>query len=157
MDRLCALRWWPRGRRRQSRCPIEPLRFEEVARNGNHRPAPADLSADKSLLTVFGPIGNVAARTGRGLNLTSRLEPYVPHHLGGFILFSLAAFAGAVFLAVRSGEPAAMIGAAGLLQIGCGRGQCGVVVALSPVAGGGRCAKMTTTRIRQRSSAGSPG
>ena len=67
---------------------------------------------------MFGPIGNVAARTGRGLKLHQKLEPYVPHHFGGFLLFSLAAFGGAVFLALRSGEPAAMIGAAGLLQIG---------------------------------------
>ena len=72
----------------------------------------------KSLLTIFGPFGNVAARTGRGLNWHQKLEPYVPHHLGGFILFSAARIGGAAFLALRSGEPAAMVGAAGLLQIG---------------------------------------
>ena len=42
----------------------------------------------------------------------------MPHHLGGFILFAPSPSAGAAFLALRSGEPAAMIGAAGLLQIG---------------------------------------
>ena len=72
----------------------------------------------KSLLAPFGPIGNVAARTGRGFKLHQKLEPYIPHHLGGFILFSLATFGGAIFLALRSGEPAAMVGAAGLAQIG---------------------------------------
>ena len=72
----------------------------------------------KSLLAVFGPLGNIAARTGRGLKWHQKVDPYVPHHLGGFILFSAVAWAGAVFLALRSGEPAAMLGAAGLLQVG---------------------------------------
>ena len=43
----------------------------------------------------------------------------MPHHLGGFTLFSLVSMAGAAVLALRSGEPAAMVGAAGLFQIGC--------------------------------------
>ena len=57
-------------------------------------------------------------RPAGAAELHQKLERYVPHHLGGFIAFSLAAFAGAAFLALRSGEPAAMIGAAGLCQIG---------------------------------------
>jgi hypothetical protein len=105
---------------RPARSPTdEPLRFGEVARYTailGRRMLTYRLS--KSVLTIFGPIGNVAARTGRGLKLYQKIEPYVPHHLGGFITFSLAAFAGAAFLALRSGEPAAMIGAAGLCQIG---------------------------------------
>jgi hypothetical protein len=113
------LRLWPRGPR-QPRFPTDdPLKFKEVARFTaimGRRLLTYRLS--KSLLTVFGPVGNVAARTGRGLKLHQKLEPYVPHHLGGFILFSAIAFAGAAFLALRSGEPAAMIGAAGLCQIG---------------------------------------
>lgn len=113
------LRLWPRGPR-QPRFPTsEPLKFAEIARYtaalGRRLLA---YRLTKSLLTIFGPIGNVAARTGRGLNLHQRLERYVPHHLGGFITFSIAAFGGAAFLALRSGEPAAMIGAAGLCQIG---------------------------------------
>jgi hypothetical protein len=114
-----ALRLWPRAPR-PSRAPTdEPLSFAEIARSTavlGRRLLTYRLS--KSLLAVFGPVGNVAARTGRGLKLHQKLEPYVPHHLGGFILFSAAAFAGAAFLALRSGEPAAMIGAAGLCQIG---------------------------------------
>ena len=72
----------------------------------------------KTLLTVFGPFGNIAARTGRGLNWHKKVEPYVPHHLGGFLLFSTGTLGTAVFLVLRSAEPAAMVGAAGLLQIG---------------------------------------
>ena len=98
----------------------EPLHFPEIGRYTailGRRLLTYRLG--KSLLAVFGPLGNVAARTGRGLNLHQKAERYVPHHFGGFLLFTLAAFAAAALLAVRSGEPAAMIGAAGLLQVGC--------------------------------------
>ena len=37
--------------------------------------------------------------------------------LSGFILLGLGMAGGAVFLALRSGEPAAMVGAAGLMQV----------------------------------------
>lgn len=113
------LRLWPREPREPRSPTDDPLKFQEVARYTailGRRLLTYRLS--KSLLTIFGPIGNVAARTGRGLKLHQKLDPYVPHHLGGFILFCALAFAGAVFLALRSGEPAAMIGAAGLCQIG---------------------------------------
>jgi hypothetical protein len=113
------LRWWPRSPFPTKVKLTEPLRFEEVARYSailGKRLLTYRLT--KSLLTVFGPFGAAAARTGRGLNWHKKIEPYVPHHLGGFVLFSGTALISAVFLAVRSGEPAAMVGAAGLLQIG---------------------------------------
>ena len=66
----------------------------------------------------MGPLGSAAARTGRGLNWHKRVEPYVPHHFGGFVFFSLATIGAGVFLALRSGGPAAMVGAGGLFQIG---------------------------------------
>jgi hypothetical protein len=37
--------------------------------------------------------------------------------LSGFIFFALGSGGVAIFLALRSGEPAAMIGAAGLMQL----------------------------------------
>jgi hypothetical protein len=116
---FAALRWWPREAR-PSRYPTEkPLLFAEVARTTavmGRRLLTYRLT--KSLLAPFGPIGNIAARTGRGLKLHQKLEPYIPHHFVGFLLFSLVTFGSAVFLALRSGEPAAMVGAAGLAQIG---------------------------------------
>ena len=113
------IRWWPRTPRLPRTQLAEPLSFGEVARNSaiiGRRMLTYRLS--KSLLTVFGPFGNIAARTGRGLNLYARLEPYIPHHRGGFILATVGLYGTAAFLALRSGEPAAMIGAAGLAQIG---------------------------------------
>lgn len=115
-----AMRWWPRAPSPLKPDLDQPMRFAEVAKYTailGRRLITYRLT--KSLLAVFGPLGNVAARTGRGLNLHRKAEPYVPHHLGGFILLSAGAFAVAVFLAVSSGEPAAMVGAAGLMQIGC--------------------------------------
>lgn len=113
-----ALRWWPREPKIPKRMIDEPLKFAEVARYSvifGRRLLTYRLT--KSLLAVFGPFGNAAARTGRGLNWHSRLEPYVPHHLGGFIAFTLGSLGTAAFLAIHSGEPAAMVVAAGLFQV----------------------------------------
>ena len=113
------LRWWPREPRIPKVTIDEPLSFAEVARYTvilGRRLLTYRLT--KAALGVFGPIGNAAARTSRGLNWHARIEPYVPHHLGGFISFSLLALGAAAYLALRSGEPAAMILVAGLLQVG---------------------------------------
>lgn len=113
------LRWWPRTPREPAEHLSAPLGFGEVAMASavvGRRLLTYRLS--KILLTLLGPVGNFAARTGRGLNWHRKIEPYIPHHLGGFLLFSAAALAGAAFLAVRSGEPAAMILSAGLCQVG---------------------------------------
>jgi hypothetical protein len=112
------VRWGPGGPGQPQSPTNKPLHFAEVARTTailGRRMLTYRLT--RSLLAPFGPIGNIAARTGRGLKWHQKLEPYIPHHFGGFLLFSMATFGGAVFLALRSGEPAAMIGAAGLAQI----------------------------------------
>lgn len=114
-----ALRWWPREPQPPKYEVNEPLKFEEVARYSailGRRLLTYRLA--KSILTVFGPFGNAAARTGRGLNLYQKIEPYLPHHLGGFVAFSFLMLGAAVTVAIRSGEPAAMILAAGLLHLG---------------------------------------
>lgn len=112
------IRYWPREPRVPERPLSDELAFAEIARNtaitGRRL---LTYRITKVALTVFGPIGNFAARTGRGLNWHNRIEPFLPHRLSGFILFSTVATAGALFLALRSGEPAAMVGAAGLMQL----------------------------------------
>ena len=112
------IRWWPKAAHVPARPLDAPLGFAEVARNTAVR-GRRNLTyrISKVALTMFGPVGNVAARTGRGLRWDAKVEPYLPHSLPGFILFALAAAGGATFLAVRVGEPAAMVGAAGLLQL----------------------------------------
>lgn len=113
------LRWWPRTPVPPRVRRDDPLRLEEVAGNSaiyGRRMLTYRLS--KAVLTVLGPFGNAAARTGRGLNWHKKIEPYLPHHIGGFILFSAATWGGAAALALKSGEPAALIVAAGLVQVG---------------------------------------
>lgn len=114
---LIAVRMWPKPPRRRD--PVEqPLTFREVARStavSGRRMLTYRLT--KNILTVFGPFGNFAARTGRGMGWHNRIEPFLPHKLAGFVLFALGTAAAAVVLALRSGEPVAMIGAAGLLQL----------------------------------------
>lgn len=96
----------------------EPLTFGEVAKTtvvNSRRMLTYRLT--KNLLAVLGPFGNFAARTGRGLNMHSRLEPYMPHKRGGFAIFALLTAGIAVALAVHSGKPLAMIAGAGAMQL----------------------------------------
>ena len=112
------IRCWPRNPRPPLRPLGEKLTVAEIARNtaiGGRRMLTYRLT--KVALTVFGPVGNIAARTGRGLNWHNRVEPYLPHRLGGFVLFALASAALSALLAVRVGKPLALVGAAGLLQL----------------------------------------
>lgn len=112
------IRFWPRSPRAPLRPRDDPLRFAEIARvtalSGRRL---LTYRMTKVALTVFGPFGNFAARTGRGMGWHNRIEPFLPHRLSGFILFSLATAGGALFLVLRSGAPAAMVGAAGLMQL----------------------------------------
>ncbi|MGI8932403.1 MAG: hypothetical protein ACR2FK_08510 [Sphingomicrobium sp.] len=114
------IRFWPKAPHVPQRPVTDPLDWPEIAR--------ASVISARRLITyrmtkvalaVFGPLGNFAARTGRGLNWHSRIEPHLPHRLPGFILFAMVTAGGAAFLAIWSGEPAAMIGAAGLMQLAC--------------------------------------
>lgn len=112
------IRYWPKEAHVPARPITERLGFSEVGRNtaiSGRRLLTYRIT--KIALTVFGPLGNFAARTGRGLNWHNKIEPYLPHRLSGFILMSLITSSAAVFIALRSGEPLAMVGAAGLMQL----------------------------------------
>ena len=112
------IRYWPKAAHVPTRPILDPLAFAEIGRNtavSGRRLLTYRIT--KIALTIFGPVGNFAARTGRGLNWHSRIEPYLPHRLSGFVLLALVTAGGALVLALRSGEPAAMVGAAGLMQL----------------------------------------
>jgi hypothetical protein len=112
------IRYWPKDPHVPQHPTAEPLAFAEVARStavSGRRLLTYRLT--KVALTVFGPAGNFAARTGRGLNWHGKMEPYLPHRLSGFILIIAIAAGIATLLVVRSGEPLAMVAAAGLMQI----------------------------------------
>ena len=114
------IRFWPKVPHVPKRPVTEPLDWPEIAR--------ASVISARRMITyrltkvalgLFGPVGNFAARTGRGLNWHNRIEPFLPHRLWGFVLFGLGAGGAAVILAVRSGEPVAMIAAAAMMQLAC--------------------------------------
>ena len=112
------IRYWPKAAHVPERPILDPLGLAEIGRNtavSGRRLLTYRIT--KIALTIFGPAGNFAARTGRGLNWHGTIEPYMPHRLSGFVLIAVATAGGAVFLALRSGEPAAMVGAAGLMQL----------------------------------------
>jgi hypothetical protein len=96
----------------------EKLRFPEVAKTtvvSSRRLLTYRLT--KNILTVFGPFGNFAARTGRGLNVHSKLERYMPHKKSGFVGFALLTGIASVLVAFYSSKPLALIGSAGLAQL----------------------------------------
>jgi hypothetical protein len=110
---------WIGPRNTAGAAPIEePLTLAEVAKHSvvtSRRLLTYRLT--KNILTVLGPFGNFAARTGRGFNLHNRLERHVPHKRGGFVAFALLTAVIAALLIWKSGEPLAMIGAAGAVQL----------------------------------------
>ncbi|MDQ3080103.1 MAG: hypothetical protein M3R03_08925 [Pseudomonadota bacterium] len=112
------IRYWPKAAHIPQRPTAEPLAFAEVGRDtavSGRRLLTYRIS--KIVLTVFGPAGNFAARTGRGLNWHGKMEPYLPHRLSGFVVIISITGAAATLLVLRSGEPVAMIAAAAMLQI----------------------------------------
>lgn len=112
------VRYWPKAAHVPLNPRTEPLAFDEIGRNtavSGRRLLTYRMT--KIALTIFGPIGNFAARTGRGLNWHGKIEPYLPHKLSGFVAIAVGTAGGAALLALRSGEPAAMVGAAALMQI----------------------------------------
>lgn len=117
---FAVIRFWPKAPHIPRRPVTDPLDWPEIARSSVFSARRLiTYRVTKVALAMFGPLGNFAARTGRGLNWHNRIEPYLPHRLSGFVLFAIVTAGGAVFLALWSGEPAVMIGAAGLLQLAC--------------------------------------
>ena len=98
----------------------KPLRFAEAARRteaGARQKLSYRLISSLSSL-VLGPLGNVAARTGRELGkLDRRLARLVPRSKSGFILFTVGTAAGAAFFLLVSREPSTLLAAAAFTRL----------------------------------------
>ena len=143
---------WPRTRAEPRIHLDDPLRFAEIAANSaiyGRRMLTYRLS--KAAADRVRAVRQCRCANRPGLNWHKKMEPYVPHHLGGFMLFRpRPAGQGRCFLAAAKREPAAMVVAAGLFQIGRRGGQRPAVLALDAVAGRRqRLWKMTMTRNSQ--------
>lgn len=94
------------------------LRWREVAAitagRARHR---LNYRVTKGLLSIFGPIGTVIARTGRGVGAHRRLDRYVPQRRAPVALLGLGAGAAAIGALFAVREPATLILAAGLFRI----------------------------------------
>lgn len=104
--------------------PTEPMAF-------GHAAARTEASARrrlsyrmmKSLFGVLlGPFGNIAARTGRGVRLDTRIANFIPRNRPGLLLLALGTGGGAAFLLLASREPAAILGSAALARIAASAG-----------------------------------
>jgi len=101
--------------------PVEtPLSWREVAaitgRRARHR---FTYRVGKSLLGVLGPIGNIAARTARGIGAHRRI---VPGSAWPVATVAAGATAAAIFLPIALAKPALLLASASLLRVAAAAG-----------------------------------
>ena len=97
-----------------------PLTFGEAARRteaaARQKLSYRLISSVASL--VFGPFGNLAARTGREVGkLDSRLARLVPRSKSGFILFTIGTAGAAAFFLIVSREPSTLLAAGAFTRL----------------------------------------
>lgn len=104
--------------------PDEPLTFAEIAgrTEASSRRRLTYRIGKSALIAMFGPFGNIMARTGRGARLDRKVMRFVPRHRGSMALLTFGTMAGAVALLVLSREPSALLGSAALARIGASAG-----------------------------------
>ncbi|MFC7537300.1 hypothetical protein ACFQPG_07965 [Sphingomonas sp. GCM10030256] len=102
----------------------EPLTFAEVA-GQTESTARRRLTyrIGKSMLgAVLGPLGSVAARTGREVRIDHKISRYIPRHRPGFILFTAATLGAGLFFIWVSREPATLLLGAALTRVAASGG-----------------------------------
>ena len=111
---------------KRRRLPVveQPLTWREIATHtfirGRSR---LTYRISKGVLSaLMGPVGGVAARTGRGMGLHIKLQRYTPQSFGAMLaLFAIAAAAG-VGLILTVPKPVTLVIGASLLRIAAGAG-----------------------------------
>lgn len=101
------------------RLPQAPLTFADFASRteANSRRRLTYRIGKSALIALFGPFGNIVARTGRGAQLDRRIVRFVPRHRGSMAMLTAAMVAGSLALLLLSREPSALLGAAALARI----------------------------------------
>jgi len=96
----------------------EPLRWREVAAItatlARHRLA---YRVSKGLLSIFGPLGSIAARTGRGVGAHRKLDRFTPQAPWKIAALAVVTAGVAVVALYLVREPATLVIAAGLLRV----------------------------------------
>lgn len=118
--------WLFAPKRQPSRDPCTtPLTFAEVA---DKTEASARQRLSYRLMSavfgfILGPLGNFAARTGRGVGrLDRRIARWVPRHRPGFVLFTLITAGTAFFFLFISHEPSTVLGAGAFCRLAASGG-----------------------------------
>lgn len=111
-------------RRAKDNLPEEPLTFAEVASRteASSRRRLTYRIGKSALVAMFGPFGNIIARTGRGARLDRKVARFVPRHRGSMALLAFGTFTASLVLLVVSREPAALLGSAALARIAASAG-----------------------------------
>jgi len=112
--------------RRNPRDPLpeEPLTFADFASRteASSRRRLTYRIGKSALVAMFGPFGNLIARTGRGAQLDRKVARFVPRHRGSMALLAFGTVMAALVILLLSTEPAALLGAAALVRIGASAG-----------------------------------
>ena len=112
--------------RRSPRDPLpgEPLTFADFASRteASSRRRLTYRIGKSALVAMFGPFGNIIARTGRGAQLDRKVARFVPRHRGSMAMLAFGAVVGSLSLLLFTTEPAALLGAAALARIGASAG-----------------------------------
>ena len=112
------------ARKPKDALPEEPLTFAEVATRteASSRRRLTYRIGKSALVALFGPFGNIIARTGRGAQLDRRVARFVPRHRTGMALLAAGTAVAALVLLMISREPAALLGSAALARIAASAG-----------------------------------
>lgn len=77
----------------------------------------------RTILILFGPLGSLAARTGRGAGrVDQKIGRLMPRSRLGFATFTAATLGGGVALLIASREPASLLAAAAFLRLAASGG-----------------------------------
>ncbi|MDQ3245691.1 MAG: hypothetical protein M3Q52_02130 [Pseudomonadota bacterium] len=98
---------------------IEELQWREVADHSyaKGRKLAAYRFGKTFLHALLGPFGTIAARTGRGLRMDKKFEPFVPRSTAALSLVALASATASIAIVLLVPEPALLVVAASLLRV----------------------------------------
>jgi hypothetical protein len=101
------------------RAEPDALRWREIAEASHARARKqAAYRFSKAFLAgLLGPFGTIAARTGRGLRMDRKAEPYVPTNSGVLALLVVGTAGASAALVLLIPEPALLVVAATLLRV----------------------------------------
>jgi hypothetical protein len=99
--------------------PVGELNWREIAdySHARARKQAAYRISKFMLYSILGPLGSIAARTGRGLRMDQKAERFVPRHPAVLGLLTAATAGASAALVLALPKPALLVIAAALLRV----------------------------------------